>query len=446
MTPAYAFNLVLFVVLVVLTLYLTFQDRIRQPFFSSLLTAVGVFAAASWLCARLALFLPSTPMAHVVIFTSSILCGALIFGSVVPYRFCQSLFIIAIIKCYVDDISLLASVLYFAAAGTLPSSFSQLPIWPLAVSGVLTFPLILFFYRSLLRPVLDRTEDLAFWSYMWMIPLCSNLVYAVCVSPTFSPDALLPGQEFYFIPPLWITLSFATFALLLRMILEVTQNLHLQAQLHISELQVEAQAKQVEALQRNIEETSRARHDLRHHLLVTQDLLARRDYDKLEHYLDEYRRQMDASTMTFYSDNSILDALLRHYFEPARAEGIRTELSLRLEDSLPISPTDLCILLGNLLENALEACRRQTKGDRFFSVKAATNGPQILVLLVENSYEGSIQEKNGVFYSSKENGRKGVGLASVKQLVSTYHGVCSISYEGNIFQVNILLGKKGAAH
>lgn len=440
MTISYAINILLFVIPVITTLFMTFHDRIRHPAMPRLFGAVFLFIAASYFGSMLASLLPSTPINHTIIFTASIFVGTLIFYFTIQYRFCQCIFIIAIIKCYVDDVSLTSSFLYFSVKGKLTAAFSQFPVWPLLIVSAIGFPLILLFYKKLLRPALNDTEALPFWSYMWMVPLCSNLLYALCIAPLFSEDTHL-GYEFYFVPVLWTLLCFATFAILLRGVTDVAQKINLQTQLHISELYMSAQQKQVQTLQNHIEHTRRERHDLRHHILVMKGLIAQKDYIHLSEYLDEYHHQIDMYSPVSYTDNAILNTLLSYYCELAKSNGICTDISVMLNQELPVSNMDICIILGNLFENAIEACCRQTMGKRFITLKITMKSPTILVLIMENSYEGMIRKKDDIFLSSKKEDRHGIGIASVQHLVKHYHGVCKIHYEHQIFSIMLLLNK-----
>ncbi len=106
--------------------------------------------------------------------------------------------------------------------------------------------------------------------------------------------------------------------------------------------------------------------------------------------------------------------------------------------------TELCIILGNLLENAVEACRRMESSDRFLDLELAMESDCLLVILVKNSYEGTVRRSpEGGFYSAKEKGRKGIGIASVLNITEKYHGVSRFTYENQVFQASLLLnGRK----
>ena len=101
----------------------------------------------------------------------------------------------------------------------------------------------------------------------------------------------------------------------------------------------------------------------------------------------------------------------------------------------------MCIILGNLLENAYEACERQKEGKRYMSANIRQNGGT-LVIIVENSYEGTVRRQEGVFLSSKEKMRKGIGITSVIDVTKKYNGIPKFEYDGRRFRVSLLLGSR----
>lgn len=82
---------------------------------------------------------------------------------------------------------------------------------------------------------------------------------------------------------------------------------------------------------------------------------------------------------------------------------------------------------------------RQKEGKRYIIANIRQTGGS-LVIIVENSYTGTVRKKDGVFLSSKEKMRKGIGITSVMDVTKKYHGISKFEYDGSRFKVSLLLG------
>ena len=102
----------------------------------------------------------------------------------------------------------------------------------------------------------------------------------------------------------------------------------------------------------------------------------------------------------------------------------------------------MCVILGNLLENAVEACARMHSPEKFIRLSFSMTSSTILVLVIENSFEGTIHRSGNSFLSTKAARRKGIGISSVIQLTESYNGVHKFEYQDQVFKVSILLNAK----
>ena len=102
-----------------------------------------------------------------------------------------------------------------------------------------------------------------------------------------------------------------------------------------------------------------------------------------------------------------------------------------------IQDVDLSAMLGNLLENALEAVRSQKQGERFVRLHADMVSNK-LVLHMENSFSGQIHQKGQQFYSSKHSGM-GIGTESISMIARKYGGFADFSVENGVFHSRIFI-------
>ena len=133
-----------------------------------------------------------------------------------------------------------------------------------------------------------------------------------------------------------------------------------------------------------------------------------------------------------------MNALIHYYYTVSLKNSVDFSASVNVPSDIPISDTDISIITGNLIENALEAVLRQRTGDKKF-IKVYGNAEKSqLILTIENSLDGSIKKSGDKFYSSKRDDF-GIGIESVKAAVNKYNGMINISHTDSVFTVSLIL-------
>ncbi len=441
MTVAHIINTFCFIFPCIALLILTFRNCLRTPVFLHLTGAILSYLLITFYGSNAYTSCTSSPLKYFAISLSAIVLGAVIFDMVTGYRLGHGIFIVAIAKCYAEHVTLLSMYFFFLSKDRLPflNTFDSFVIR--IVLTVITFPLIYHLFRKFLRPALDYTVSFSIWNQVWIIPICNNLLYNLLFSQNISSPDSMPDKFFYFTPPLWVILTFATYVLIMRMVIVISENANLSEKLHISETISDSQYKQSEILQRQIEQTSRQRHDMRHHLLVIDNYLKTGKIQELNEYIKEYRSSLLPSADMF-CDNLALNSLIGYYNELSKETGTAFSVSISLPKETILPDMDLCAIVSNLLENAVEACGRMKSQDKFVHVKISATTKFLLTIMIENSYEGEILRSGNVFISSKKKGRKGIGISSVLNIIEQYNGVSKFEYQDQIFKVSILLNTK----
>ncbi len=181
------------------------------------------------------------------------------------------------------------------------------------------------------------------------------------------------------------------------------------------------------------------RHDLRHHLVTISEFLGRKEAAAAHEYLNRLCNHYDDSHILTVCRNQSADALICHYLKLAKQQGVEIDLNLHIPDNLGIDDLDLCVIIGNCLENALEACNKITGAERRFIDFKASITKGYLVIKITNAFDGIVQPQNDVFVSSKKNAAGGIGISSVKTLAAKYHGQCFTSFDQHVFKISISL-------
>jgi signal transduction histidine kinase len=199
---------------------------------------------------------------------------------------------------------------------------------------------------------------------------------------------------------------------------------------------LDIQHEQYARLIESSEQTKAARHDLRHRLTALRGYLDAADLPGALRYVEEMSEALPGGTVKTLCENFAVNAVAAHYLSLAETAGIKTEARLSVPEKAGRVPDgDLCVIVGNLLENALEACERMTDGEKFIRLNAMTHFGKLLFTL-DNSFDGGYTERGGVFYSRKRDDA-GIGLTSVKAIAEKYRGALQCGTEDKVFTVNV---------
>ncbi len=189
------------------------------------------------------------------------------------------------------------------------------------------------------------------------------------------------------------------------------------------------------------EQASVIRHDFRHHLSVIIELLNMDKTAEARQYIEQFIDAGDADHKPFCKNREI-DAIAAHYDKLARKSGIRIRWILKIGETLPFRGADLCAIMGNLLENAVNAVQELPETQRKIDITMEMRTNQMLALFIRNPYQNEIvYDKKGMPRSTKAG--HGIGLRSVAGLVKSYHGNLQIAAHDNLFDVSIIMFANG---
>lgn len=161
----------------------------------------------------------------------------------------------------------------------------------------------------------------------------------------------------------------------------------------------------------------------------------------MEQFLEQLIEKAPFDSLTISkTDNSVVDALVNYKYTIAKRFGIDFIVKLEIPVSLPFDSADMCVILGNALDNALEANIRADIEKRYVKLNMRMERNN-LVIIIENSFDGHIsKDKKGKILTVKTNKiDHGLGLDSIQKAVNKYHGFMKKSYTKNVFTLEILL-------
>lgn len=179
------------------------------------------------------------------------------------------------------------------------------------------------------------------------------------------------------------------------------------------------------------------RHDYHNHI---QAMLAMTDNpEELRKYLWMLNNDLTTVDTVLKTGNVMVDAILNSKLSLIKSKNIAVNAKATVPTELRISEIDLCAIIGNLLDNALEACLRQGEGEeRFIRVYIGTLKQQ-LYLCVTNSVGGEVKKVGRTYLSTKDSTSHGYGLMRIDRLADKYGGYVNRQNEPGAFATEVML-------
>lgn len=322
-------------------------------------------------------------------------------------------------------------------AGVVTNLFPGIPGEGSWQYGLVTLGAFLITCPFMIRYI-TRTAQMVFethapkvWKTVWLLPLMTLVIVMVF---TYGKQEDLLGLFTRIL--LMLCLLFAYYY-----VLEAVQSFQKQVETtervrHLEQISA-MQESQYAMMQERMETTRRARHDLRQHLTAIQGCIDSGDMEVLAAYVQDYGKELPPETVRSFCKNYAVDAVLRHYAERAAAASVDMEVSFQMGSKPVIPEPALCVLMGNLLENALDACA-QEQGERFIRVSALQTGDSMLSITVDNACSQAPAWENGRLLSTKHEG-VGTGTQSVRMIAERYNGDARFEWRDGVFYASVML-------
>ncbi len=179
------------------------------------------------------------------------------------------------------------------------------------------------------------------------------------------------------------------------------------------------------------------RHDYHNHLQTIKAHLDLNQLDEVNKYLLELEQDLSRVDSYVKSGNLMVDAILNSKISLAENKKINVICKAELPENLIITDIDMCVILGNLLDNATESCMKIEENKRFIRIYIAILKKQLYVSIQNSAKEElNFNERN---YISTKRGEHGLGMKRVKILVDKYNGYLNLQNEPGIFASEITI-------
>ena len=205
------------------------------------------------------------------------------------------------------------------------------------------------------------------------------------------------------------------------------------SKLEIAEQQIAVQKEYYDVLGRQMNEIREIKHDINHFTGVMQQLADEGDLDRLRTFLSEYGEKVQMDQLPIFCEHTICNSMIGYYYLRAKEYGISFISHCHIPEKLGISDSDLCIVFGNALDNAISACRQMSQEPSvFISIKTKVVKGEILIQLT-NSYQGQLKIKDGKYISSKNGNSHGYGIKNMNRVIEAYGGFVKIEHKEGLF-------------
>lgn len=204
------------------------------------------------------------------------------------------------------------------------------------------------------------------------------------------------------------------------------------------EEQIEMYEKQFTVQKQSQEKIRAVKHDMKSHIVKIYDMAQKSNASGILAYLKDIEEFTANPKEYVNSGNERLDRILNYMIEKLIGLGTDVKFKIQVPKELKLSFFDLNVILGNLLQNALDAILGNCKEKRIYIEITYSKGT--MFIFVQNTFDGKIlSNSQGIITRKKNKESHGIGLKNVKRIVDKYNGECRISIKENVFSVYILL-------
>lgn len=297
---------------------------------------------------------------------------------------------------------------------------------------VITIPVAIYVRKYFTSSVPIQTDS---WHYLWIIPATFFVTwyYHLYFTGQDTLRVVLDIHNAIFI--LVINLgAFVVYHTAILLLFEQQKASQLAQENHLLAMH----KLQYDTLQYRINEARQAKHDVRHHTHLIREYLRSGKLQELDTYLENYSHSLPDTQSLTHCQHYATNALLNYFVQQAADNNIKMDIFVQLPETVALPETTLSVLLGNLLENAIDACNELPCEERKITVRGKVNNG-FVYFDISNNYSGILKKnKSGEFLSTKMKGH-GLGLHSVAQLVRYHNGIYEVDTSNNVFRVSVIL-------
>ncbi|ENK1244554.1 GHKL domain-containing protein [Clostridium sporogenes] len=317
------------------------------------------------------------------------------------------------------------------------------------INDLIRYTILFIFLKNICKFLNLKEKSIKLYENLFLLIPCLSIYCLGLIFYIIQPINIDNKRYYlpYIFPKIYYTLPFISFSLLLSLlIMAYTFKKMIEGQLEEEKsLLMEQQFKLQLTHSHNIEMLYKGIrviiHDMNNHVSCLKNLAATNNIEDIKKYLININETISKLDFKIKTGNSISDAVINEKYNIARTNKIEFICDLLLPKETILEPVDLCVILSNTLDNALEACMKITDNNlpKKICIKSYIKN-MYLIIEVSNSTKDKIQySKNKIVSSKNDKNNHGIGISNIETVAKKYNGTIDILEEKHKFIINIML-------
>ena len=333
-------------------------------------------------------------------------------------------FLICIILLVIE---LIISVIFGVVISPMTNNKNYDAVTALILTRIITL-IIVYLLNRYIRPLKQGRKIPSVYYYSVIIILCGTLYLFISTLK----------NEFITINEILIS-GFVLIVVNVTMVFideKIYKSIVLENEKNILELQTNAQENQINIINQSIETVRIMKHDMKNHVLMIKNLYENGNREEAEKYVDKTLYDIENNSLS-NSHNIIIDSIINFKLNAVMDKNIDIKLDICVPQVINITSNDITTILGNLLDNAINAVMKVDK--KILDIKISFKMGN-LIILIDNSYNGNLIYDNGKLKTThlfKSN--HGLGISSIEKVLDKYGGELHIEHTEDMFSVSVVV-------
>jgi sensor histidine kinase YesM len=306
---------------------------------------------------------------------------------------------------------------------------------PYRLMGIVISGILYLVITRLLCLAKNRKMNLMVPTRYWLMLLIVPILSILATYTVFLFNSFVKVEEMSLLAYITqISLLFINY-IAFYLFIKLVEDFNIKTEYKLLKQQVDFQKNHYDDLEISSNEMRSFRHDIKNHLQNLDELIIANKNDEADKYIKSFSDIINISNRVIDTGNSVLDAILNAKLMVIKEKNIPFDYKIEIPNQIKIEPADICVLLGNSLDNAIEACDRIDSNDKKISMILAY-GSEGLIYSLSNTTDGNLVANGESFLSSKNNySEHGLGLLNIEKTTEKYKGIFLTEHKNNNFKL-----------